>query len=274
MTLSHLLGLPLSKNRLKERATRKDIVQRAMRIVGQFFQRMYTGILFFKRVFSSILGEGKRVSWEEERLNMVANQLVKRGIRDERVLEAMRKVPRHRFVPEELRESAYRDCPLSIGEGQTISQPYMVAIMTEGLRLNGDETVLELGTGSGYQTAILAELADTVYTVERIPILSERARQVLKKIGLENIHFEVRDGTHGWPAKGPFDGIIVTAGAPHISDVLVDQLKENGVLVVPVGSRYSQTLYRVTKRKDQAEKEDLTHCVFVPLIGDFGWEQN
>jgi len=247
-----------------------------VRALGQFIQRVYTAIAFFKKViFAMVREEGNQVvNWEEERLHMVTNQLVKRGIRDERVLEAMKKVPRHLFVPEDVRESAYRDCPLSIGEGQTISQPYMVAIMTEALRLSGDEIVLELGTGSGYQTAILAELVESVYSIERIPILSEKAQRVLREIGCKNIHFAVCDGTHGWAAKGPFGGIIVTAGAPDISDVLVDQLKENGVLVVPVGSRYSQTLYRVTKRKDRVEKEDLTQCVFVPLIGDFGWKQN
>jgi protein-L-isoaspartate(D-aspartate) O-methyltransferase len=238
-------------------------------------QRISAGSVFLRRMFfPTFREEGRRVSWEEERLQMVASQLVKRGIRDERVLEAMRKVPRHLFVPEGMRKSAYRDCPLSIGEGQTISQPYMVAMMTEALRLGGDETILELGTGSGYQTAILAELAGTVYSIERISVLSERARHVLQETGYENIHFEVRDGTHGLPAQAPFDGIIITAGAPDVSDVLVDQLKENGVLVVPVGSRYSQTLYRVTKGKDHVAQEDLTQCVFVPLIGDFGWKQN
>ncbi|MBW1679049.1 MAG: protein-L-isoaspartate(D-aspartate) O-methyltransferase [Deltaproteobacteria bacterium] len=226
------------------------------------------------RIISFVSRERGGVNGKEERLQMVNSQLVKRGIKDERVLEAMGKVPRHLFVPGELRARAYRDGPLSIGEGQTISQPYMVALMTEGLGLNGGETVLEIGTGSGYQTAILAELADTVYTIERITILSEKAQPVLREMGYRNIHFKVSDGTYGWPGRGPFDGIIVTAGAPEISQVLVDQLKEGGILVIPVGSRYSQTLYRVTKKKGNIEKENLTLCIFVPLVGDYGWKEN
>ncbi|MFH0813796.1 MAG: protein-L-isoaspartate(D-aspartate) O-methyltransferase [Pseudomonadota bacterium] len=214
------------------------------------------------------------MNWEKERLQMVQNQLIRRGIKDERVLEAMRSVPRHRFVPETLRESAYHDTPLSIGEGQTISQPYMVALMTECLRLNGSEAILEIGTGSGYQTAILAELASTIYTIERIDVLSAGAQLVLGELGYENIHFHIGDGTHGWPEEGPFDGIIVTAGAPDISQVLINQLKVNGIMVIPVGSRYTQTLYQVIKRKDKVEKEDVTLCIFVPLVGDHGWKED
>lgn len=214
------------------------------------------------------------MNWEKERLQMVQNQLIRRGIKDERVLEAMRSVPRHRFVPETLRESAYHDTPLSIGEGQTISQPYMVALMTECLRLNGSEAILEIGTGSGYQTAILAELASTIYTIERIDVLSAGAQLVLGELGYKNIHFHIGDGTHGWPEEGPFDGIIVTAGAPDISQVLINQLKVNGIMVIPVGSRYTQTLYQVIKRKDKVEKEDVTLCIFVPLVGDHGWKED
>lgn len=230
-------------------------------------------IKLLNRIISFVSKEKGRVNCKEERLQMVNNQLVKREIKDERVLEAMGKVPRHLFIPGELRASAYRDGPLSIGEGQTISQPYMVALMTEGLGLNGVETVLEIGTGSGYQTAILAELADTIYTIERIAILSEKAQQVLREMGYNNIQFKVSDGTYGWPERGPFDGIIVTAGAPEISQILVDQLKEGGILVIPVGSRSSQTLYRVTKKKGNIEKENLTLCIFVPLVGDYGWKE-
>jgi protein-L-isoaspartate(D-aspartate) O-methyltransferase len=214
------------------------------------------------------------MDWEEQRDQMVKRQLVSRGIKDERVLEAMRKVPRHFFVPEKLRESAYHDGPLSIGEGQTISQPYMVALMTECLGLKGGEKVLEVGTGSGYQTAILAELAEHVYSIERVPILLEKAQQVLTHLGYKTIKFKGGDGTNGWREESPFDGIIVTAGAPDISQVLVEQLNDGGVLVIPVGSRYSQSLYKVTKKGDKFEKEERTLCVFVPLIGKYGWKEN
>jgi protein-L-isoaspartate(D-aspartate) O-methyltransferase len=215
------------------------------------------------------------MDWEEQQEQMVKHQLVLRGIKDERVLETMRKVPRHFFVPEKLRESTYHDGPLSIGEGQTISQPYMVALMTECLGLKGGEKVLEIGTGSGYQTAILAELAEHVYTIERVPILLEKAQQVLKHLGYTTIKFKGGDGTYGWHEESPFDGIIVTAGAPDISQVLVEQLKDDGgVLVIPVGSRYSQSLYKVTKKGGEIEKEERTLCVFVPLIGKYGWKEN
>ena len=241
-------------------------------LIRQCIQSISFGFSVLNKI-TSLFKEREKVNWEEERLKMVDNQIVKRGIKDERVLDAMRKIPRHLFVPIDQRNNAYEDCPLSIGEGQTISQPYMVACMTEALRLQGNEKVLELGTGSGYQTAILAELAESVYTIERIIVLSERARRALKDLNYQNIHFKVGDGTYGWPEEKPFDRIIVTAGAPDISQVLIDQLKENGILVVPVGSRYSQTLYRVIKRKDKVEKENITLCVFVPLIGDHGWKE-
>lgn len=211
---------------------------------------------------------------EKERLQMVERQLVARGIKDERVLAAMRKVPRHLFVPEKFRDSAYDDGPLSIGEGQTISQPYMVALMTECLELKADSRVLEIGTGSGYQTAILAELAKWVYTVERIPTLLFRAQQLLTQLGYDSIKFKLGDGSYGWQEESPFDAIIVTAGAPEISPVLVEQLNEGGVMVIPVGSRYSQMLYRVVKRGGKVEKKECTLCIFVPLIGDHGWKEN
>ena len=215
------------------------------------------------------------MGWEEQRDQMVRSQLVSRGIKDERVLEAMRKVPRHLFVPKKLRESAYQDGPLSIGEGQTISQPYMVALMTECLDLKGCEKVLEIGTGSGYQTAILAELAEHLYTIERVPILLEKAQHLLTNLGYTTIKFKGGDGTYGWLEESPFDGIIVTAAAPDISRVLLEQLKDKGgILVIPVGSRYSQSLYKITKKGDKIEKEERTLCVFVPLIGEYGWKEN
>ena len=214
------------------------------------------------------------MDWEEHQERMVKQQLVSRGIRDVRVLEAMRKVPRYLFIPEKIRKSAYHDGPLSIGEGQTISQPYMVALMTECLDLKGGEKVLEIGTGSGYQSAILAELAKHVYTIERVPVLLEKAQQVLSQLGYATIKFKEGDGTYGWREECPFDGIIVTAAAPDIPQVLVEQLNDGGILVIPVGSRYSQSLYKVTKQGDKTEIEERTLCVFVPLIGKYGWKQN
>jgi protein-L-isoaspartate(D-aspartate) O-methyltransferase len=209
----------------------------------------------------------------KERLAMVEEQLKRRGIRDGRVLEAMSKVPRHTFVPEAHRGAAYEDRPLPIGEGQTISQPYMVAVMTQSLDLKGEERVLEIGTGSGYQTAILAELAKEVCTMERIPALLERARSILQSLGYENILFKIGDGTKGWPEKAPFEGIIVTAGAPEIPQTLLAQLADGGRLVIPVGPRYTQTLYKVTRRGKNYTEEDITGCVFVPLLGEYGWKE-
>ncbi len=207
-----------------------------------------------------------------ERMLMVDHQLRSRGIKDERVLQAMGKVPRHHFVPAESHTSAYGDGPLPIGEGQTISQPYMVALMTECLSLKGDEKVLEIGTGSGYQTAVLMELAREVCTVERIPVLAERARQKLVELGYDNFCLKVGDGSGGWPEQAPFDGIIVTAGAPSIPETLLHQLSEGGKLVIPVGSRFSQRLLICTKRGGQYIHEENTMCVFVPLVGKCGWE--
>ncbi len=205
---------------------------------------------------------------------MVRTQLVQRGIRDERVLAAMRKVPRHLFVPEAIRQRAYDDMALSIGEGQTISQPYMVAIMTELLELTGSERVLEIGTGSGYQAAILAELSREVYTVERIAALGARAERQLQALGYSTVQVRIGDGTSGWPEKSPFDRIIITAGAPKIPEPLLEQLGEGGILLSPVGDRYSQQLVRVIKREGSTRQEFHTLCVFVPLIGRHGWKDD
>ena len=196
-----------------------------------------------------------------------------RGIRDERVLSALLKVPRHLFVPEELRDRAYVDAPLPIGEGQTISQPYIVALMTEALELDEDSRVLEIGTGSGYQAAILAEIAKEVYTVERIPALLERARRILEALGYDNIYFKLGDGTLGWEEHAPYDAIIVTAGAPEVPEPLVEQLKVGGRMVIPVGDEFSQRLLRVTKldSSGKVKIEDLGGCVFVKLKGKHGW---
>jgi protein-L-isoaspartate(D-aspartate) O-methyltransferase len=211
--------------------------------------------------------------FKKERLAMVEDQLRRRGIHDQRVLEAMAKIPRHSFVSPEYQAAAYEDRPLAIGEGQTISQPYMVAVMTQSLELTGGERVLEIGTGSGYQTATLAELAKTIFTVERIQVLIQRAQKVLQNLGYENIFFLHGDGTKGWPENSPFEGIIVTAGAPEVPQMLTSQLADGGRLVIPVGPRYTQTLYKVTRKGNRFMEEDITGCVFVPLLGDFGWKE-
>ncbi len=205
------------------------------------------------------------------RERMVESQIAARGIRDKRVLEAMKKVPRHLFVDEALWDQAYSDFPLPIGSGQTISQPYIVARMTEELGLNGDEKVLEIGTGSGYQTAILAELAKQVFSVERIPGLLQRARQVLDSLGYHNVMIKLDDGTWGWKEHAPYDAILVTAGSPTIPTPLLDQLKDPGVMVVPVGDEYSQTLTKIIKKDGKVETKYLEGVRFVKLIGDHGW---
>lgn len=204
---------------------------------------------------------------------MADTQLVPRGIRDKAVLNAMRTVPRHLFVDESTRYRTYDDMALPIGEGQTISQPYMVAVMTELLGLTGKEKVLEIGTGSGYQAAVLAHLAKEVFTIERIASLAEKAEQRFRDLAYFNIHVKIGDGTLGWPEKAPFDGIIITAGSPKIPDPLKEQVSENGIIVIPVGSRYSQQLLRIKKTKSGFEEEYHTPCVFVPLIGEHGWKE-
>jgi len=208
----------------------------------------------------------------EQRLHMVEFQIKDRGIKDKRVLEAILKVPRHLFVPEHYVHEAYEDYPLPIGRGQTISQPFIVAAMTEALKLTGNERVLEIGTGSGYQAAILAELSGEVYTIEREAPLMERAKDLLRKLGYKNIHFKVGDGTLGWPEEAPFDRIIVTAAAPEIPPPLKDQLAVSGIMVIPVGERYNQVLLQVKrKEKEVFDIKELFECAFVPLIGAYGF---
>ncbi|MBP8985127.1 MAG: protein-L-isoaspartate(D-aspartate) O-methyltransferase [Syntrophobacterales bacterium] len=209
-------------------------------------------------------------------MRMVDTQLRSRGIKDRRVLKAMEKIPRHLFVDEALQDQAYNDSPLPIAENQTISQPYMVALMTEALGLKGGEKVLEIGTGSGYQTAVLAELADRVFSVERIASLASRARKILDSLNYFNVAIRVGDGTYGWREEAPFDGIIVTAGAPEVPKTLVEQLAVGGRLVIPVGGRYSQNLMRITRMSegpDDIETENLGGCRFVDLIGEHGWKE-
>ncbi|HDG97604.1 MAG: protein-L-isoaspartate O-methyltransferase [Deltaproteobacteria bacterium] len=206
------------------------------------------------------------------RERMVKTQLIPRGIRDQRVLDAMMKVPRHLFVEEALRGEAYNDHPLPIGHKQTISQPYIVAVMTQALELKGNEHTLEIGTGSGYQTAILAELCEKVYTIERIRPLLEQARKRLWDLGYTNILFKAFDGTLGWEEYAPFDAIIVTAGAPKVPQPLLDQLAEGGRLVIPVGGKFSQDLIKITKKNGNIIQQDLGGCRFVDLIGVHGWK--
>jgi protein-L-isoaspartate(D-aspartate) O-methyltransferase len=211
-------------------------------------------------------------SFAQLRQDMVEYQVRRRDIHHEAVLAAMRKVPRHRFVREQDQTEAYDDHPLGIGHGQTISQPYMVALMTQELQLTKADKVLEIGTGSGYQAAILAELAGQVYTVERIPELSQHAQEVIQSLGYTNVHFKVSDGTLGWPEEAPFDKIIVTAGAPSIPPSLVSQLRANGLIVIPVGNEDHQTLIVGVKATSGAlDETSVCSCVFVKLKGKEGW---
>ena len=211
---------------------------------------------------------------KKQRERMVAEQIAARGVRDTLVLDAMRKVPREAFVPENLREAAYEDSPLPIAAGQTISQPYIVAFMVEALALTGGEKVLEIGAGSGYAAAVLAEIAETVFTIERVGQLAEKAAAHLADAGYENVHVLHADGTRGWAAEAPFDAILVSAGGPDVPESLIDQLAVGGRMVIPVGrDKRSQELIRVTRRENgQYDREDLADVRFVPLIGEEGWE--
>jgi len=207
-----------------------------------------------------------------ERDRMVAEQLVPRGIKDPRVLEAMGKVPRHLFVDEALRDKAYGDHPLPIGEGQTISQPFLVGRMTELLRLTGKEKVLEVGTGSGYQAAVLAQLAARVCAIERLAKLAARARETLERLGITNVWVRTANGTFGWPDEAPFDRILVAAGGPSVPPPLLEQLAEGGRMVMPVGQADYQKLQVIDKIGGQARVTEDSECVFVKLIGKFAWE--
>lgn len=211
------------------------------------------------------------INVDTARKRMVESQLISRGIKDQRVIDAMLKVPRHLFVQEAMAANAYSDSPLPIGEKQTISQPYMVALMTELLKLTGGERVLEIGTGSGYQAAILATLVDRVYTVERFRPLALQARRVLDKLHLLNVNLKIGDGSEGWQEEAPFDAIIVTAGAPDIPQQLLRQLVVGGRLVIPVGNQTDQQLKRVTRIADGFLSEQSVGCRFVKLVGKSGW---
>lgn len=205
---------------------------------------------------------------------MVEEQLIPRGIHDQKTLAAMRKVPRHLFVEEALKNQAYGDFPLPIGRGQTISQPYIVALMTQALNLKGHESVLEIGTGSGYQAAILAQICAKVYTIERIDSLLVQARKIFDSLHYLNILTKLDDGTNGWPEYSPYDAIIVTAGGPKVPEPLLDQLADPGTLIIPVGDRGVQDLRRVTKKDGQVTEKTIEFVRFVSLIGDYGWKSD
>jgi len=207
----------------------------------------------------------------ELRRMMVEQQIRGRGVRDERVLEAMLAVPRHEFVPQTFVDEAYADKPLPIGEGQTISQPYMVAVMSEALELAGTERVLEVGTGCGYQAAVLSLLAREVYSVESNATLALDAQKRLERLGYANIHVRTGDGTLGLPELAPFEGIVVTAAAPRVPEPLAEQLAEGGRLVIPVGSESEQDLLALRREGEKTIARVVNHCRFVPLVGRYGW---
>jgi protein-L-isoaspartate(D-aspartate) O-methyltransferase len=226
-----------------------------------------------------VTGEGNRPThadreFEAERLEMVAKQIHSRGIESPRVLEAMRSVERHLFVPMQLAWRAYADEPLPIGEGQTISQPFMVAAMADALALEAEERVLEIGAGSGYQAAVISQLALEVLAVEAQPHLAASARDRLKRLGYTNIRVELGDGSMGWPAESPYDAILVTAAAPAVPPPLLEQLAEGGRLVIPVGAEDQQELVRIVKHKAGLARSSLYACRFVPLLGRYGWGQS
>jgi len=203
---------------------------------------------------------------------MVAEQLVRRGIQDAKVLEAMRSVPRDRFVPEDRQAQAYEDRPLSIGSGQTISQPYIVALMSERLAVRPGAKVLEVGTGSGYQTAVLAALGARVYSIERIEALAQDARERLEALGIRGVTIRPGDGTLGWAQEAPFDRIVVTAASPNVPEPLTQQMAEGGRMILPVGDPLAQTLQLVERHEGKMKVSDLCGCLFVPLVGKAGWK--
>jgi len=210
--------------------------------------------------------------WESARERMVATQIAARGVGDEKVLAAMRRVPRHLFVPAEVRGSAYSDYPLPIGHGQTISQPYIVAMMTSLLQIQPDDRLLEIGSGSGYQAAVLGILAREVISIERIPEVAQLARKNLADAGITNVTVVIGDGTLGFPGGAPYNGVLITAATPSIPSPLVEQLAEGGRIVAPVGSRDLQELVRLTRKGHDLPRESFGGVVFVPLLGEYGWK--
>lgn len=218
------------------------------------------------------MAKNENNEYATQRRQMVEQQLRRRGIQDPRVTEAMSKVPRHLFVPAEMQPMAYADSALPIGHGQTISQPYVVALMTEAAQIQPGDKVLEIGTGSGYGAAVAGQIADEVYTIERHGDLVTEARARFHALGYDNIHVLHRNGSEGWPAEAPYDAIIVTAAAPDLPQPLIDQLADGGRLVVPVGTRAFQTLIRAVRHGGEIHRESLTEVRFVPLVGEHGWE--
>jgi len=214
----------------------------------------------------------ERDEYREERAEMVETQIAARGIQDVRVLSAMREVPRHLFVPETIRSASYQDRPLPIGSGQTISQPYIVALMTGLLEPSAGDTVLEIGAGSGYQAAILGRLVERVITIERLPEIAAAARLRLQQLGITNVEVEVGDGTMGFPARAPYQGILITAATPEVPAPLLAQLADGGRLVAPVGGRDMQELIRVRRKGSEMLREYHGGVCFVPLIGEHGWK--
>lgn len=227
---------------------------------------VYINIIFYLYVTMTAYAQNDTHKFDLKRQAMVDGQIARRGVKDSQVLAAMRKVPRHVFVPDDMKEYAYSDGPLSIGYRQTISQPYIVALMTELLELKGTETVLEIGTGSGYQAAVLAEIARQVYSIEIVAPLAKRAQETLDTLGYGNVSIKAGDGYHGWQEHAPFDGIILTAAPPEVPKPLIEQLKENGRLVVPEG-KYYQELRVYIKRDGYLEKKDVIPVRFVPMTG-------
>ena len=219
------------------------------------------------------LTEQATKAYAGQRRKMVEEQLLERGIKDLALMEVMSRVPRHLFVDSSLQQRAYGDCPLPIGENQTISQPYIVASMTEALQLKGEERVLEIGTGSGYQTAILAEMASQVFTIERIRPIVQKTKVLLNSLGYASIVFKVFDGTYGWRDQSPFDAILISAATPNIPTALIEQLADKGRLVAPVGGRESQKLTVLNKIGNRLVSREKESCKFVPLIGKFAWPE-
>lgn len=260
-------GVPFALSSAPQARTLLPLPGRAWPIGWVIFLLLFS-IVSAHRALADFLQRDRSASLADSRRVMVERDLRGRGVKDARVLAAMEAVPRHLFVPEKLRESAYDDRPLAIGAGQTISQPYIVAVMTELLQLKRSDTVLEIGTGSGYQTAVLAELVAAVYSIEIVPWLAERAEKVLAGLGYKNIELRVGDGFYGWEERGPFDAILVTAAAPKIPEPLWRQLRDGGRLVMPLGEeRRTQKLIRVRKSSGKQVIEDFSAVLFVPLRG-------
>jgi protein-L-isoaspartate(D-aspartate) O-methyltransferase len=230
-------------------------------------------LLVSKKTITTEAMKKESIKYERQREEMVRSQIEARGIKEPKVLSAFREVPRHLFVSEALSDQAYGDYPLPIGEQQTISQPYIVAEMTQALELGDNDRVLEIGTGSGYQAAILAQIVYRVYSIERIRSLYLKARNLFDKLHYHNIVTKYADGTQGWQEESPFDAIVVTAGAPEIPNVLVEQLVEGGRLVVPVGNQHTQELVKIYREEKNIQQTNLGGCRFVKLVGEHGWKE-